>query len=167
MVTDDLTSRSDRVISDARALVRDNREGGRHRMASKASIGKGSSELRRGNLKQRIKLIALSLAAILVATSVAGVVLNGIEENRVLAGVTRMRRGQRNQLVLESPPGIPFMADGNPCYLSFTEGRAQLIAGRMRGEVRVNNRIDSLFSLLPDDVIDVQAGAKFRVELVP
>lgn len=98
---------------------------------------------------------------------VPGVVLNGIEENRVLAGVTRMRRGQRNQLVLESPPGIPFMADGNPCYFSFTEGRAQLIAGRMRGEVRVNNRIDSLFSLLPDDVIDVQAGAKFRVELVP
>jgi len=78
MVTDDLTSRSDRVISDARALVRDNREGGRHRIAGKASIGKGSSELRRGNLKQRIKLIGLSLAAILVATSIAGVVLNGI-----------------------------------------------------------------------------------------
>ena len=78
MVTDDLTSRSDRVISDARALVRDNREGGRHRIAGKASIGKGSSELRRGNLKQRIKLIALSLAAILVATSIAGVVLNGV-----------------------------------------------------------------------------------------
>jgi len=81
MVTEDLTSRSDRVIADARALVRDNREGGRHRQTGKAlgaAIGKGSSELRSRNLKQRIKLIALSLVAILVASSVAGIVLNGI-----------------------------------------------------------------------------------------
>jgi hypothetical protein len=101
-----------------------------------------------------------------VLNVVPGVVLSGIEGSRVLSGVTRIRRGQRNQLFLESPPGIPFMADGNPCYFSFTDGRLQLIAGRMRGEVRVNNRIDSLYALLPDDVIDVQGGAKFRLELV-
>jgi hypothetical protein len=91
--------------------------------------------------------------------------LGGIEQSRVLTGVTRLRRGNRNQLFLESPPGIPFMADGNPCYFAFTDGRAQLISGRMRGEVRINNRIDSLYELLPDDLIDVLAGAKFRLEV--
>lgn len=101
-----------------------------------------------------------------VLSVVPGVILSGIEGNRVLTGVTRIRRGQRNQLFLESPPGIPFMADGNPCYFAFTDGRAQLITGRMRGEVRVNNRIDSLYALLPDDVIDVQGAAKFRLEIV-
>lgn len=101
-----------------------------------------------------------------VISTTPGVVLSGIEGSRILTGVTRIRRGQRNQLFIESPPGIPFMADGNPCYFSFQDGRAQLIAGRMRGEVRVNNRIDSLFSLLPDDVIDVQGAARFRLEIV-
>jgi len=78
MVTEDLTSRSDRVLDDARALVRDNREGGRHRRVATAPIGRGSSELRRGNLMKRIKLIALALFAIVAASSIAGVVLNGI-----------------------------------------------------------------------------------------
>ena len=94
-----------------------------------------------------------------------GVKLGGIEQSRVLTGVTRLRRGNRNQLFLESPPGIPFMADGNPCYFAFTDGRARLISGRMRGEVRINNRIDSLYELLPEDLIDVLAGAKFRLEV--
>lgn len=96
-----------------------------------------------------------------------GVKLSGIDGSRILTGVTRLRRGQRGQIFIESPPGIPFMADGNPCYFAFNEGRAQLVTGRMRGEVRVNNRIDSLYELLPDDVVDVQAGAKFRLEVVP
>lgn len=95
-----------------------------------------------------------------------GVKLGGIEGSRVLTGVTRVRRANRNQLFLESPPGIPFMADGNPCYFAFADGRAQLISGRMRGEVRINNRIDSLYELLPDDVIDVLAGGRFRLEVV-
>jgi uncharacterized protein (TIGR02996 family) len=95
-----------------------------------------------------------------------GVSMKGIEGSRILTGVTRIRRGLKNQLFLESPPGIPFMADGNPCYFASTHGRAQLIAGRMRGEVRVNNRIDSLYELLPDDVIDVLAGGRFRLEVV-
>lgn len=101
-----------------------------------------------------------------VMGTVDGVKLAGIEGSRVLTGVTRIRRGHRNQLFLESPPGIPFMADGNPCYFAFTDGRAQLIAGRMRGEVRVNNRIDSLYELMPDDVVDVLAGGRFRLEVV-
>ena len=110
---------------------------------------------------QRANAVRLRLLSV-----APGVILSGIEGNRVLTGVTRIRRGQRNQLFLESPPGIPFMADGNPCYFAFTDGRAQLITGRMRGEVRVNNRIDSLYALLPDDVIDVQGAAKFRLEIV-
>lgn len=95
-----------------------------------------------------------------------GVKLGGIEGSRVLTGVTRLRRGNRNQLFIESPPGIPFMADGNPCYFAFTDGRLRLIAGRMRGEVRINNRIDSLYELLPDDMLDVLAGGRFRIEVV-
>ncbi|MBL8915623.1 MAG: FHA domain-containing protein [Archangium sp.] len=101
-----------------------------------------------------------------VLSTTPGVALSGIEGSRIISGVTRIRRGQRNQLFIESPPNIPFLADGNPCYFGFQDGRAQLIAGRMRGEVRVNNRIDSMFSLLPDDVIDVQGAARFRLEIV-
>lgn len=96
-----------------------------------------------------------------------GVKLSGIEGSRVLTGGTRLRRGERGTLFLEAAPGIPFLADGNPCYFSFNQGRAQLYCGRMRGEVRVNNRIDSLFELMPDDIIDVQGAARFRLELVP
>lgn len=100
-----------------------------------------------------------------VVSTVPGVQIIGpVEGVRTLGTVTRIRRGQRNQLVLESPPGIPFAADGNPCYLSFVDGRCQLATGRMRGEVRVNNRIDSLYSLLPDDVIEVQGAAKLKFE---
>ena len=102
-----------------------------------------------------------------VLSTADGVKLGGIEGSRVLTGVTRIRRGNRNQLFLESPPGaMPFMVDGDPCFLTITTGRAQLFAGRMRGEVRVNNRIDASYELLPDDVIDVLAGGRFRLEVV-
>lgn len=116
--------------------------------------------LRGAPVYQRVSGVRLRVLSI-----AEGVKLGGIEQSRVLTGVTRLRRGNRNQLFLESPPGIPFMADGNPCYFAFTDGRARLISGRMRGEVRINNRIDSLYELLPDDLIDVLAGAKFRLEV--
>ena len=94
-----------------------------------------------------------------------GAKVTGIPEGvRGLSGVVRVRRGTR-QLHLESPPGIPFMADGNPCFFSSNEARVQLITGRMRGEVRVNQRIDSLYELLPGDLIDVQGAARFRFEV--
>lgn len=73
----DLTQESSRIIDDARTLVRDNQAGGRHRLA-KTSIGQGSRKLKRGNMAQRIKLMALSLFAILVASSIAGLILDGI-----------------------------------------------------------------------------------------
>ncbi len=110
---------------------------------------------------QRVNAVRLRVLSV-----TSGVKLSGIEGSRVLTGGTRLRRGERGTLFLEAAPGIPFLADGNPCYFGFAQGRAQLIAGRMRGEVRVNNRIDSHYELLPDDVIDVQGGARFRLELV-
>ncbi len=95
-----------------------------------------------------------------------GTRLTGISDGRrVLTGVLRLRKGLKGQLHLESPPGIPFLADGNPCYFAFNDGRVQLIAGRMRGELRVNHRIDSLYELLPGDLIEVQGLARFRFEV--
>ncbi len=96
----------------------------------------------------------------------SGAKVSGIEETRTLAGVTRFRREGRNHLLVESPPGIPFVAEGNPCYVAWSDGRAHLVTGRMRGDVRVNNRIDALYPLLPNDVVDFPGIAKFRVELV-
>lgn len=92
-----------------------------------------------------------------------GTSLVGLETSRPLSGVTRIRRGGPDQLIIESPPGIPLIASGNPCFFSFTNGRAQLVAGKMRGEVRVNNRIDALYQLLPNDVIDVSGAARFQL----
>ena len=76
----DLTRESDRLLTEARALVRDNRHGGRHRGggAQTRPIGEGSRRLRRRNLMTRIKLIAGALLAIVVASSIAGIVLDGI-----------------------------------------------------------------------------------------
>ncbi len=76
----DLTRDSDRLLTEARALVRDNQHGGRHRRAGPGGrpIGEGSRRLRRSNLMTRIKLIAGALLAIVVASSVAGIVLDGI-----------------------------------------------------------------------------------------
>lgn len=85
---------------------------------------------------------------------------------RALTDVTRLRRGSKTQLHFETPPGIPFIADGNPCHFAQTDGRWRLIAGRLKGEIRVNGRVDSVYWLLPGDVIDIQAGGKFQFEVV-
>ncbi len=91
--------------------------------------------------------------------------LHGFEyDSRALRQVTRIRRGERGQLILESPPGIPLISEGNPCYFALAEGRVQLIAGRMRGEIRVNNRIDAQYELLLGDEIDVLGAARFRFD---
>ena len=95
-----------------------------------------------------------------------GTRLSGLNDGRrVLSGVLRLRKGLKGQLHLESPPGIPFLADGNPCYVSFNDGRVQLIAGRLRGELRVNHRIDALYELLPGDLVELQGLARFRFEV--
>ena len=48
----DLTRDSDRILSESKALVRDNREGGRHRRAP--SIGQGSAKAKRDHLMKKV-----------------------------------------------------------------------------------------------------------------
>lgn len=72
----DLTRDSDRILQDSAALVRDNREGGRHRRAR--SIGQGSASLKSQHLMRKLVRILLATFAILVAASFAGMILNGI-----------------------------------------------------------------------------------------
>ncbi len=97
----------------------------------------------------------------------AGVRSFGVSDGlRTLTDVTRLRRASKTQLHFETPPGIPFVDDGNPCYLAPVDGRWRLVAGRLRGEIRVNARVDSAYLLLPGDVIDVQAAGKFRFEVM-
>jgi hypothetical protein len=72
----DLTRESDRLLEQSRAVLRDNQAGGRHRRA--VSVGRGSADLKRKNLMTRIKLIGGSLIAIVLAASVAGIVIDGI-----------------------------------------------------------------------------------------
>ena len=71
-----LSRESERILQDGKALLRDNRAGGRHRLTR--SIGRGSAELKARHLRRRIALIGGTVAAILVAAIVAGLVLNGI-----------------------------------------------------------------------------------------
>lgn len=90
----------------------------------------------------------------------------GVEDGvRALHDVTRVRRTTRSQLNLETPPGIPFIAGGNPCFLSIENGRWRLSAGRLKGEVRVNGRVDTSWLLLPGDVISLQGVGSFRFEV--
>ena len=72
----DLTTQSDRLIEEGRMLRDDNRAGGRHRRAG--SIGQGSASVKRRNWINRATYFAGAVIAILVATSVAGIILNGI-----------------------------------------------------------------------------------------
>ncbi len=76
----DLTKQSERLIGDARAVLRDNQAGGRHRQAlvTGPAIGAGSQRLRKSNWQTRLKLGALAVGAIFVAATVAGLILDGI-----------------------------------------------------------------------------------------
>lgn len=79
----DLTRDSDRILGDGRALLRDNRDGGRHRR--QPSIGEGSARLKKSNLKKRLRNILLAVFAIWVATGIVGAIVNGIGILGVLA----------------------------------------------------------------------------------
>jgi len=75
-MAEDLTQQSERILTEGRALVRDNQAGGRHRAS--ASIGRGSASLKTRNLLRRAGFFGAALLTILVAVSAAGLVLNGI-----------------------------------------------------------------------------------------
>ncbi|MCU0699818.1 MAG: FHA domain-containing protein [Myxococcaceae bacterium] len=112
--------------------------------------------------------VSVRQARLKLLSIVDGVRFIGVSEGfRPLTAVTRVRRGTKNQLHFESPPGIPFIADGNPCHFAPGDGTWKLFAGRLRGEVRVNQRVDSVYQLLPGDVIEVQGAGKLRFEVQP
>jgi len=66
---------SDKIMAEARRSLAFQRDGGRRRQPP---IGRGSAQIRQQNLMNRIKLIVGSMAAIIVAAIVAGLVLDGI-----------------------------------------------------------------------------------------
>lgn len=72
----DLTRDSERLIGEGRALLRDNREGGRHRRTP--SIGEGSRRLKTSNLKLRLRNVLLAVAAIWLVTGTLGVIDDGV-----------------------------------------------------------------------------------------
>lgn len=73
----DSTINSDKILGDARRSLTEQRAGGFHRRRL-APIGRGSAELRRNNLKTRIKLIGGSLLAIVFVSMAAGLAIDGI-----------------------------------------------------------------------------------------
>ena len=83
-MSNDLTRESDRLLEDSRAVLRDNQAGGRFRRMRSQPIGRGSAEIRRKNLKTRIKLIGGSLLAIVLAAMIAGMILPGIGFNGIM-----------------------------------------------------------------------------------
>ncbi len=74
---DDLTQQSDRILAESRAVLRDNQTGGRHRL-ERASIGRGSKQIKTKNLLKRAGYFGVAVLAIFAAFSVAGLILNGI-----------------------------------------------------------------------------------------
>ena len=72
----DLTRTSDRIMQDARAVRDDNRAGGRHRRMP--PIGRGSGQVRRKNLKQRLTFMFFAFVAIFVGAGVIGMAIDGI-----------------------------------------------------------------------------------------
>ncbi|MGV2497142.1 hypothetical protein [Pelagerythrobacter aerophilus] len=71
----DSTRNSDVILADARRSLAENRAGGYHR---RASIGRGSADLKTRHLVGKIKRIALAVGGIVVAAMVAGLVIDGI-----------------------------------------------------------------------------------------
>ncbi len=72
----DLTRDSERILAEGKALVRDNRDGGRHRRAP--SIGEGSAKVKRDHLLKKVRNIAIALFALWVGMGVLGVIVDGI-----------------------------------------------------------------------------------------
>lgn len=71
----DSTRNSDVILADARRSLAENRAGGYHR---RASIGRGSADLKTRHLVGKIKRIALAVGGIVVAAMVAGLIIDGI-----------------------------------------------------------------------------------------
>lgn len=70
----DSTRDSERLLSESRALLRDNQKGGRHRR----SIGKRSSEIKNRHYIRKLIRVLLAIFAILVGSTIAGMIIGGI-----------------------------------------------------------------------------------------
>ena len=75
-MANDLTRQSDRVLEESRAVLRDNRAGGRHRR--EVSIGRGSADLKRKHLANKLRNIAFASGAIIAFSVIAGLIIDGI-----------------------------------------------------------------------------------------
>lgn len=107
-------------------------------------------------------------ASLRLLSTVGQVRFDGLREGvRALTDIARLRRGTPTRVHLETPPGLTFIADGNPCFFRPEAAGWQLIAGRLRGEVRVNNRVDGVYELLPGDVIELTGAGRLRFEVEP
>lgn len=71
----DSTHDSDVILAGAKRSLADNRAGGYHR---RASIGRGSADLKTRHLVGKIKRIALAVSGVVVAAMVAGLMVDGI-----------------------------------------------------------------------------------------
>ena len=72
----DLTRDSDRLLSDSRKLLVENRSGGRHRRA--VPIGRESAQARNKHRLKKLRNIALAAAAIFSIAVLTGIVIDGI-----------------------------------------------------------------------------------------
>jgi uncharacterized protein (TIGR02996 family) len=126
-------------------------------------------ELVRGipTLREDAVFVRGRLSRLRLVSTVDGARVTGLEQgHRPLTAVTRIRRDGKGTLHFESPPGIPFIADGNPCYFALHEQTWRLFAGRLRGELRVNQRVDAVYDLLPGDLIEIQSAGRLRFEVI-
>jgi hypothetical protein len=71
----DSTHDSDVILAGAKRSLADNRAGGYHR---RASIGRGSADLKTRHLVGKIKRIALAVGGVVIAAMVAGLIVDGI-----------------------------------------------------------------------------------------
>ena len=78
----DSARNSDRILTEARRTLANQRAGGRRR-----SIGKRSAALKRRHLAQKLVRIVMAVFAILVASTVAGLIIDGIGFTGILLTV--------------------------------------------------------------------------------
>ncbi|MFT6473729.1 hypothetical protein [Qipengyuania profunda] len=119
----DLTRDSDRILSESKALVRDNREGGRHRRAP--SIGQGSAKAKRDHLMKKVRNLVIAVAVIWLGAGVAGAIFSGIGFWGVMAVVVATAIATA---IFSSYPKIktPKRADINKGNVQQMVGRTEL-----------------------------------------
>lgn len=72
----DLTRDSDRLLSEGRKVLVENRTGGRHRRS--ASIGRESAQAKRSHLLKKVRNVVIAIFAIWIAAGIAGAMFSGI-----------------------------------------------------------------------------------------